>query len=453
MSRFTEAFRNDSYLHKSFTILMFFASWGIWWSFFQIWLTQEDPGLDLSGGRVGTIYAINSAATLVLMFVYGTLQDRLGLKRHLAVALAALATLVGPFMVWVYEPLLGNDSTFLLGAVLGSVVLSAGFMAAVGLYEALTERYSRNFGFEYGQARAWGSFGYAVVALLAGFLFNVNPHLLFWLGSAFGLVNLALWVLWRPEDRMTNVSETATDTDDGTAMPSFRDMLAVVRVRHLWAIILIVMLSWTFYTVFDQQMFPDFYTSLFDTKAQGQATYGVLNSVQVFLEAAMMMVVPLIMLKIGVRNTLLLGFVVMCVRIGGCAVVDDPVSVSAIKMLHALEVPLCILPIFRYFTLHFDPKLSATLYLVGFQVSAQIGNMLFSAPLGALHDNIGYQPTFLIIAGVVAAAAAIAWFVLKRDHEDVNGEPFYRDSELAAMRAADDTDDTDDTDDKENTNV
>jgi OHS family lactose permease-like MFS transporter len=252
---------------------------------------------------------------------------------------------------------------------------------------------------------------------------------------------------------MTNVSEVATDPDDGTAMPSFRDMLAVFRVRHLWAIILIVMLSWTFYTVFDQQMFPDFYTSLFDTKAQGQATYGVLNSVQVFLEAAMMMVVPLIMLKIGVRNTLLLGFVVMCVRIGGCAVVDDPVSVSAIKMLHALEVPLCILPIFRYFTLHFDPKLSATLYLVGFQVSAQIGNMLFSAPLGTLHDNIGYQPTFLIIAGVVAAAAAIAWFVLKRDHEDVNGEPFYRDSELAAMRAAGDTDDTDETDDKENTNV
>lgn len=38
---------------------------------------------------------------------------------------------------------------------------------------------SRRFGFEYGQARAWGSFGYAVAALIAGFMFTLNAYLIF----------------------------------------------------------------------------------------------------------------------------------------------------------------------------------------------------------------------------------------------------------------------------------
>ena len=67
----------------------------------------------------------------------------------------------------------------------------------------------------------------------------------------------------------------------------------------------------TFYTVFDQQMFPNYYASLFPTTEIGNATYGTLNSFQVFLESAMMGVVPIIMKKIGVRNSLLLGATVM----------------------------------------------------------------------------------------------------------------------------------------------
>ena len=34
----------------------------------------------------------------------------------------------------------------------------------------------------------------------------------------------------------------------------------------------------TFYTVFDQQMFPNYYASLFSTTEIGNATYGTLNS-------------------------------------------------------------------------------------------------------------------------------------------------------------------------------
>lgn len=420
----TRNFHNPAYLQSSLTLLLFFASWGIWWSFFQIWLTNPDSGLGLNGAQVGRIYAINSIATLILMLGYGTLQDRLGLKKTLAIGTAVIQTLVGPFAVWLYRPLL--ESYFTVGVILGAIVLSAGFMSAVGMLEALAEKFSRAFDLEYGQARMWGSFGYAAVALAAGFLFTVNPELNFWLGSAFGLANLLVLILWPTPVARASAPIAGDGAPEST--PGLRDMGQLLANRDLWMVILLVLFTWTFYTVFDQQMFPDFYTGLFDTKATGEQAYGVLNSIQVFLEAAMMGLVPILMRKIGVRATLLCGFGVMFVRIGGCAVLDGPVAISLIKMLHAPEVALCVLPIFRYFTLHFNPALSATLYMIGFNITSQVGVVILSPGLGSLRDAIGYQPTFLVIAAIVGIAAVFGCFTLRRDDQAVRGEPFARDT-------------------------
>ncbi|WP_297740839.1 oligosaccharide MFS transporter [uncultured Tessaracoccus sp.] len=412
MSTFKETLKKPAYAFGSVTLFLFFASWGIWWSFFQIWLTSDSVGLQLSGERVGTVYSINGAVTMVLMIVYGTIQDKLDLKRTLTIAVASVMALIGPFATWVYLPLL--QSNFLLGAALGGIVLSAGFIGAFGLFDAFVERISRRHGFEFGQARMWGSAGYAVVALIAGFMFTVNPAINFWISSMFGLVLLLVHLFWYPDrnDEGSAVEEVAVT-------PSVREMFGLLKDRNVWAVIVVVFLSWTFYTVFDQQMFPDFYVSLFSTEQIGQQTYGVLNSVQVFLEAAMMGVVPLVLRKVGARNTLLLGICVMFVRILACGLFHDPILISSAKMMHALEVPLFVLAMFKYLNLHFNPALSATLYLVCFNLASQLGNVTLSNPLGQLRDSIGYQNTFHVIAGVVAVAAIWAFFVLKPDSKAV----------------------------------
>lgn len=61
-------------------------------------------------------------------------------------------------------------------------------------------------------------------------------------------------------------------------------MLHLLKLPELWVIIIFIMFTWTFYTVFDQQMFPGFYTNLFSTPELGQHMYGTLNSIQVFLK-------------------------------------------------------------------------------------------------------------------------------------------------------------------------
>lgn len=67
MATTAKVWRNPSYLQSSTGIFLFFCSCGIWWSFFQRWLNS----MGLNGAEVGTIYSINSLATLILMFGYG----------------------------------------------------------------------------------------------------------------------------------------------------------------------------------------------------------------------------------------------------------------------------------------------------------------------------------------------------------------------------------------------
>lgn len=415
-----QAFGNPFYRMGSLQMLLFFAGWGIWWSFFQIWLTTKQG---FSGAQVGTIFSFGSAAALVLMFVYGSIQDKLGMKRNLLIALIACQVFLAPFFTWVYVPML--EANFYVGAVVGAIYLAVSYMAACPVFEAVTERMSRRFHFEFGQARAWGSFGYAISALAAGFLFTISPYLVFWTGSAVSAVLLALLLFMKPEKDEENLAryEDKEESLKDSKTPSMKDILGVFKIGDVWKIIGFVIMSWTFYTVFDQQMFPEFFTRFFDTPEQGQQAYGVLNSIEVFLEFLMMGLVPVFMRKIGVRKAILLSCAIMVVRIGGCGLASSPLGVGIIKLLHAPETALFILAIFRYFTLHFDTRISATLYMVGFQIAAQVGQIIFSAPLGALHDQIGYQQTFLVISGIVCVASLYAFFILRKDDQCVEGQP------------------------------
>lgn len=415
-----KAFANPFYRVSSLEILLFFAGWGIWWSFFQIWLTTKQG---FTGAQVGTIYSFGSAVALVLMFVYGSIQDKLGMKKTLMYFLIGCQVFLAPFFTWIYVPML--ESNFYVGAMVGAVYLAVSYLAACPVFEAVTERLSRRFSFEYGQARAWGSFGYAIAALSAGFLFTINPYLVFWTGSAVALVLLLILLFVHPEnnDAVRNKYENQAESLKDSKSPSFSEIIGVFKIFDVWKIIVFVIMSWTFYTVFDQQMFPQFFTQFFDTPEEGQQAYGVLNSIQVFLEFLMMGLVPVLMKKIGVRKAILLGCLIMIVRIGGCGLVTNPLGVALVKLLHAPETALFILGIFRYFTLHFDTRMSATIYMVGFQIAAQVGQIVFSTPLGLLHDNIGYQNTFLTISGIVTLAAIYAFAVLKKDNQDVGGQP------------------------------
>ena len=74
--------------------------------------------------------------------------------------------------------------------------------------------------------------------------------------------------------------------------------------------------------------------------------------------------------------------------------------------------------------------------MVGFQIASQVGQVIFSTPLGSLHDHLGDRPTFFTISGIVLAALIYGIFVIKKDDQEVGGDPFYTDKQLKAMEAS-----------------
>ncbi|MDC2840145.1 oligosaccharide MFS transporter [Limosilactobacillus mucosae] len=412
--------KNPFYVSNSLNILLFFAGWGIWWSFFQIWLTTKEG---FSGAQVGEIYSFNSAFSLIMNLVYSNIQDRLGIRRNLLVFCAVLQVFLGPFFTFLFVPML--RAHFLMGALIGSCYLTLAYLSASPMFEALTERVSRRFNYQYGSARGWGSFGYALSALIAGFLFTIDPALLFWLGSGIAVVLLILLLCWNPIRNEKDVAkfENPMVKERENSKPASKDFLNIFKIRSLWEIAIFLVFSGTFYTIFDQQMFPQFFTQFFKTQAVGDHMYGILNSVEVFLEAIMMGLVPLLMKKIGVRRTILVGVTFMFIRIGGCGLITNPVGVSIIKLLHAPETAIFCVVMFRYYTLHYDPRVSATINIVT-GIAGSFGQILLSTPLGILRDHIGYQPTFLVIAGIVFCAGIYGYFIIRKDDQEVNGEKF-----------------------------
>ena len=55
-----------------------------------------------------SVYSVNSLTTIAVMFFYGMVQDRLGLKRHLVILSSAVMASLAPFVIFVYQPLLQN---------------------------------------------------------------------------------------------------------------------------------------------------------------------------------------------------------------------------------------------------------------------------------------------------------------------------------------------------------
>lgn len=390
-----------SYWVASMALFSFFLTWSFAYSLFPLWLNQT---VLLSGAQTGVVFAANALAALFVMPLYGFIQDKLGVKKYLLFAIAAMMLCVGPFFQFVYLPLLTHQ--FYVGAALGALYGATAFGAAVGALEAYAERTSRMQGFEFGKVRMWGSLGWAIATFFAGRLFNINPLLTMWLASLCALFFLCC--VWRLS------IATPQPQAQATATISLYDALELFRMRQFWRFTVFVMGVSCLYQIYDQQ-FPIYFASFFSSVAEGNEYFGYLNSVQVFLEAGMMFVAPFIVNRIGAKNGLLLSGVIMALRIISSGFADSSTTISVIKLLHALELPIMLVSVFKYIVAHFDARLSATLYLIGFHVFTQLMATVLSSPVGAMYDALGFSDAYLVLGVVVLVCLLMSAMLLQSD--------------------------------------
>ena len=407
---------NQNFWLLSGAFFTFFLTWSFSFSLFPLWLNQT---IGLTGEAMGVIFSFNAIAALFVMPCYGYIQDKLGLRKHILYFIAFMLILTGPFYVFVYGPLL--QSYFYVGAALGGLFLAVAFNAGIGALESYVDRIARQANFEFGTARMWGSLGWAAATFFSGNVFNYDPNFNFWLATVCAMFFLLFIALVR----FNLVSSQQINRSSNRQNLNLKLAVGLLFLPKFWAFIIFVMGVSSVYGVYDQQ-FAVYFASFFPSREQGNAVYGYLNSLQVFLEAIGLFLAPLLINKIGARNGLILSGVIMATRMIGSGFAEDVISISLMKLLHAAELPILLIAIFKYISATFDARLSATLYIVGFQFSTQIAASGMSIAAGMMYDSLGFANSYQIMGGIVLSFTVISYFLLSSDQHMSNKQTIYQ---------------------------
>ncbi|HEN3655737.1 TPA: oligosaccharide MFS transporter, partial [Yersinia enterocolitica] len=231
----------------------------------------------------------------------------------------------------------------------------------------------------------------------------------FWMASASAALFLLL--LWRLHEVKADAMGQL-EYGKSTAL-TLHDTLSLLRLSRFWALVVFVT-GVSVYNVYDQQ-FPVYFSSLFADPHHGNEMYGFLNSLQVFLEAGGMFLAPFLVNRIGAKKGLLLSGLIMAMRIFGSGLAQDAATISLMKLLHAVELPILLIAMFKYIAANFDPRLSATLYLVGFQFVTQVCASIFSPLAGISYDHIGFADTYMAMGAIVLGLTVISCFMLRAE--------------------------------------
>ena len=393
--------KNSVYLRLSSFLFTFFFCWLVFLAFMPIWFKQV---LHLSGAQIGTIYAANAIAAMTFQPIYGYISDRIGLRKHLLGFINFCVAMTAPFFLLVYQPLL--ESFFFVGVVAGALFMAIAYNAGVAAIESFVEKAGRSNDFEFGRARCWGSLGAAVGIFAAGLVFNLNPSYIFILASIMSLPLAAILYTTRLKAADLEIAQKNNI--------SLADVKALFKIKNVWLFMIFILGSACVYSVFDQQ-FAIYYASLFPTEAEGNEAFGYLNSFQVFLEAAAMFAAPYFVNKLGAKRSLILAGTIMTCRMVGSGVVVNTIGISAIKLLHAVELSLLLVAVFKYIAKNFDNRLASVMYLVGYQLSNQLGAAILSPVVGSFYDSIGFPSTYLFLGAVVGSFTLFGAFVLVSD--------------------------------------
>ncbi len=401
--------KSSNYRFLSTFVFVYFFAQAMSISLLTLWLRNT---LKLNGTETGIVLGANFIAAMCSQPVYGFVSDKIGFRKHILFTVSTLVALCGLFFLYVYGPLL--KANILLGAVAGGVYLGVTFYAGSYALETYVDRVGRRHGFEYSRVRMWGSLGFASAAVFSGRLFNVDPSINFFLASGAGVALVAILLFWRINPAAGGIA--SQDTEPNAV--KLADAVGLLRDANFWRFMVFILGVTNIYLVFDQQ-FQAYFVSLFPDQKQGTEMFTYLNSAQIFIEAGGLFLAPLLVKRIGAKNGLLLAGSIMLVRIAGSGLAVGPLSISALKLLHSVELPILAVSIFRYIAFHFDNRLTSTIYMVGVSFGHSLGLAILSPLVGKSYDVMGFPATYLLLGALGLLFLALSAWALRRTPAEV----------------------------------
>ncbi|WP_413113623.1 oligosaccharide MFS transporter [Thaumasiovibrio sp. DFM-14] len=384
-------------------------------SLFAVWLNDR-VGID--GSQIGVLFGLQTGIAVLFKPVMGYAMDKLGLKKHLLYFISVLSVMIGPFYIYVYGPLLSESTTFIPGIIAGSVYLGMLFQAGSGVIASYSDRFARCHDNDFGLVNGFGIAAWGASAILAGYLYNIDPDLIFVACSVAALLMLFFIFSLRVEhlDEIDNEVISAKKIQKS-------DVIELLKNPKMWAFMTYAgTISVVFWTSMTQ--FTRYFISFFPTQEEGiifSSNMDGLTAIFLFLVSAS---VPFVIKKIGAKGSLILtaiGITSFLLMIGYAGLGEKNLYLAVIaKLLFGIVNPLLIVSIFAYIAEQFDKKVNSFTYMFGFQVVNNIMTAIASPFMGTMYDSHGFSMSYIYFGVFAAMATVLAMFTLSSPKPDVS---------------------------------
>ncbi|WP_336145821.1 oligosaccharide MFS transporter [Klebsiella pneumoniae] len=405
--KFSELAPRERHNFVYFLLFFFFYYFimSAYFPFFPVWLADVNH---LTKTETGIVFSSISLFAIIFQPVFGLMSDKLGLRKHLLWTITVLLILFAPFFIFVFSPLL--QMNIIAGSLVGGIYLGIVFSSGSGAVEAYIERVSRANRFEYGKVRVAGCVGWALCASITWALLLLSGR-----DSQSSRPSTSA----KPEaiqkvilGSMLNSTPVIEALGANRQAFSLRTAAELLRMPRFWGFIVYVVGVASVYDVFDQQ-FANFFKSFFASPQRGTEVFGFVTTGGELLNALIMFCAPAIVNRIGAKNALLTAGMIMSVRILGSSFASSAVEVVILKMLHMFEIPFLLVGTFKYISSAFNPRLSATLFLIGFNLSKQLSGVVLSAWVGRMYDTVGFHQAYLILGCITLSFTLLSFVTLR----------------------------------------
>ena len=376
----------SAYIKLSLFVFLFTFTWAASFGLYAIWLGDK---AGLNGVEIGTVFAVNGVFAVLIKPVYGYIMDKIGMKKHLLYFVCLVSALMAPFYIWVYLPLL--EAHFVTGMIVGALFFSLGWYAGVAAEESYTDRFSRLYDMEFGRIRMWAALGWATASSFSGYLYNISPEINFTISSVAALCMFCV-LLTLKVDQFGKEENNVLSKEKIV----IGDVFALFRNRKFWTFALYIAgVAWMMFIA--EQQFSRYFVTFFSSKEEGNAMFGYMSTVQSATEFFGMMLVPAVVNRIGAKQGMILTGLVISLRLIVSGLTTDPLIICLVKPLYGIEIALILVSVFKYIAEHFDKRVNATMYLLGYQAMVYVGSVVIAPPAGYGYQTIGFEHTYLIM--------------------------------------------------------
>lgn len=342
--------------------------------------------IGLSGSRIGLLLAMGPLAALISQPLWGYLSDK-----YKTVRKSIIFLLIG---VLVSVPLLFQTTNIYL--LLVFMVFFFSFFSPVGaLGDSLAQRTSMQYGNSFGSIRTWGSIGFAVTGIIAGYVL-----------AAIGIKNIIFPYLFYTIISLIVVIKVS-DVKDESRSISFSDTKKILEnKKFVFFIFFMLFIAVTHRT-------NDTYLGIFISSIGGdESLVGWAWFVAVSSEAIIFATSRFWLLYLNEITLIIIASIIYTVRWFLFSIIEIPLGIISLQVLHGLSFGIFYLTGFQLVTKLLPRELYTTGHLLYTSFFFGLSGIIGSLVGGTIIEYAGTSSLYFYL-GLTASIGSIMLIIYK----------------------------------------